>query len=203
MTDKERILMMLLQSMFRKALYDPWEVNKWQDDQPPLLGFSRGVRRPLERGDLVVASTSFRPNDFIVGFVHEPPDKSGMVVIREIGSDRLCNYGNESFMRLPKHLLGYYELLEGVQYQVYQKVWKAFAAADHSYTVRFGGLEYAGNICKVKARKVFSDDILFTFEFHYNSKTSIKSITDIINKEYEKCLKAEKEAEGAADGKAD
>ena len=202
MTDKERILMMLLQEVFRKALYDRGEVNKWQNDQPPLLGFDRDVRRPLERGDLVVASTSFRPNDYLVGFVHEPPDKNGMVVIREIGSDRLCNYGNESFMRLPKHLLGY-ELLEGVQYKVFRKVEKAFAASDHSYVVRFGGLEYEGNICKVKARKVFSDDILFTFEFHYNSETSIKSITDIINKEYEKCLKAEKEAEGAADEEAD
>lgn len=189
MTDKERILMMLLQSVYRIALYNPSKVEKWKDIQPPMFGFDT-KRRPLERGDLVIASTSFRPNDYLVGFVHEPPDKYGTVVIREIGTQRLCNYGNESFMRIDKDLLGY-ELYEGVQYQTVRKVEKAFAAADHSYTVRFGGLEFDGNICKVKARKVFSDEIIFCFDFPYNQKTSIKSITERINREYENSLSRE------------
>ena len=180
---------MLLQSVYRIALYNPSKVEKWKDIQPPMFGFDT-KRRPLERGDLVIASTSFRPNDYLVGFVHEPPDKYGTVVIREIGTQRLCNYGNESFMRIDKDLLGY-ELYEGVQYQTVRKVEKAFAAADHSYTVRFGGLEFDGNICKVKARKVFSDEIIFCFDFPYNQKTSIKSITEIINREYENSMNRE------------
>ena len=62
-------------------------------------------------------------NDFLVGFIDHL--ENDCVVIREIGSNRLCNYYNESFSVINKEKLGY-ELLEGVQYKTYQKALKAF-----------------------------------------------------------------------------
>ena len=56
----------------------------------------------------------------MVGFVEKVDEENDCVVIREIGSERLCNYSNEFFTVINKEKLGY-EILEGVQYKIYKK----------------------------------------------------------------------------------
>lgn len=189
MTDKERILTLLVKRIYQRALYSPDAIRHWREIQPGLLD----ERKKLKAGDLVVASTSIEPNDFMVGYIHTPPNHEGTAMIREIGSDRLCEYGNESFMLIDKDLLGE-EILEGTQYITRQKVRKAFARAEHSYTLRYAGVEFDGKTCKVMGRKVFSDEILICFEFTFNSKTTINSIIDRINREYARHLQEVKTA---------
>ncbi len=131
----------------------------------------------LEKGDLVYANTSIYPNDFCVGFVDSV--HSDKTVIREIGSKRLCDYYNESFTKINKEKLGY-EILEGVQYQTYKKVLKAFSNIEGR--TRFRSIEFDGNKCTVTSRNKFENEISGTVEFEYNSKTTIKHITNLLNK---------------------
>lgn len=196
MTDKERILFLLVQRVLSAALWAPEKVRAWRDNQPGIL--SHDSERELKAGDLVVASTSFEANDFLVGFVQEPPDHNGTVVIREIGSDRLCNYGNEMFMRIDKDLLGE-QILEGIQYQTMVKVRKAFAKAAYPYTVRYAGCVFTDHFVLITGRKVFSNETVVCFSIPYNSKTSIKSIVQRINEEYEDHLRKENEKNETTD----
>ena len=171
MSDKERILIYLVNWIYRKALYDPEARKKWLDMQPSRLN-------PLQPGDLVTTMTTPRPNEWMVGYVHEVmPD---YVVIREIGSDRLCNYSNESFMRIDKELL-HFEILEGVQYQTYKKVLRAFAEADFSFTFRFKDISFQGDECTVEGRRSFKNETAFQLTFFYDCETTIESITELLN----------------------
>lgn len=174
MQDKERILMCLVNYIYRQALFGIDSVQKWRDLQPSF----RGDRNPLEAGDLVVASTTITPNEFMVGYVEEICHD--YIVIREIGSKNTVNYYNEMFYRIDKNILGY-EILEGTQYEIYKKVLKAFSKIKKSYTIRFQSIDFNERICTVKARKVFSDETVGQISFEYNSKTSIKSIISLLD----------------------
>lgn len=174
MTDKERILLWLVNRLYANTLYASEKIIKWREMQPSILSHDS----PLQVGDLVTTQTTRKTNDFIVGYVKEI--QTDCVVIREIGSKRLCNYYNESFMRIDKSLLGN-EILEGTQYLTYQKALKAFSNSDYSYSYRFKSISFDNDICTVEARKVFSNDAVFSIKFKHNSKTTIKSITALIN----------------------
>lgn len=174
MQDKERILLCLVNYIYRQALYSIDSVQKWRDLQPSF----RGDRNPLEVGDLVVASTAITPNEFMVGYVEEICHD--YIVIREIGSRNTVNYYNEAFYRIDKDILGY-EILEGTQYEIYRKVLKAFSKIKKSYTVRFQLIEFNEGMCIVKARKIFTDETIGEISFAYNKKTSIKSIVNLLD----------------------
>lgn len=173
MSDKERILIYLVNWIYRKALYDPAARNKWLDMQPGL--FSSKIN-PLQPGDLVTTMTTIFPNEWMVGYVHEV--KPDCVVIREIGSDRLCNYSNESFMRIDKEILGY-EILEGAQYKTYKKVLKAFSESSF----KFKSISFDGPTCTVEGRRLFSSETAFTFSFDSYASKTIKAITAMVNHE--------------------
>lgn len=165
-TDKERILMCIVTKIIPGLMCSPFEKR---DEYAKSF-----MMNPLnlQKGDLVFANTTFEMNDFIVGFVdHVERD---YVVIREIGSNRLCNYGNEAFTRINAEKLGY-EILEGVQYKTYKKVYKAFEAYTQYYT-RFRSIAFDGNMCTVEARKAFKNEKMFKVTFAYNAKTTIKEI---------------------------
>lgn len=112
MTDKERILMAIITRIIPGMLYNPFE-KKEEYVKSYMLNHSG-----LCKDDLVFANTTLSINDFVVGFVDHIEDDC--VVIREIGSNRICNYYNESFSVINKEKLGY-EILEGVQYKIYKK----------------------------------------------------------------------------------
>ncbi len=175
MTDKERILIMLVQTIYHKSMYNVAAVQSWRDMNQ---GFLFGERE-LNVGDLVVAVTSFTPNDFLVGFYMGPPVEGAVgATIREIGTDRLCNYTNETFLKIDKDLIGY-EILEGTQYEVYQKALKAF---KNLRPIRFHSIDFDGKICHVKFRKMFSNKEIRGISFKYSKKTTIKSIENEIKK---------------------
>ena len=172
MTDKERILMTIITRVIPGLTYC---CHSFEDREKYVKSYMLSSEG-LQKGDLVYANSSIYPNDFVVGFVNEI--KPDCVIIREIGSDRLCNYYNESFTVINKDNLGY-EILEGVQYELYQKTLKAFSKYAR-YSVKFKSISFDGNICKVQARKMFSNDTEFELEFTYNSKTTISKIGSLI-----------------------
>lgn len=169
MNDKERILMCIITRVIPKLLYKNSII-----DMEDVVSLSLDNTK-LQHGDLVYAFTTIMPNEFMVGFVEEVKDE--YCVIREIGSDRLCNYSNESFVKINKDILGY-EILEGTQYKIYKKVLKAFEYV--SYSKRFKSISFDGNICTVEIRMMFSNDLLYTISFPYNSKTTIASIGKLL-----------------------
>ena len=175
MTDKERILMVIA-SRIIPGLMCCYNIKERDEYVKSCLLHKEN----LKRGDLVMASTTITPNDFMIGFVDRLDLENGCVVIREIGSKRLCNYFNESFYVINKSHLGY-EILEGIQYKTYQKVLKAFGKYT-DYCTRFKSISFNGNMCTVQSRRMFSNDTDNEWTFEYNSKTSIKSIGDIIGK---------------------
>ena len=179
MTDKERILLALLNRVYMRALYGSRdELEKWRDMQPGILS----GKNQLQPGDLVTVMTTITPNAFMVGYVHEV--RNECVVLREIGSDCLCNYYNERFLKIDKEILGY-EVLEGEEYRLYKKVLKAFSDAE-PYRLRFRSIRFDGKTCIISGREMFEDNAVFEASFRYNKKTTIKSIRKLIEQEYQK-----------------
>lgn len=172
MKDKERILMLIITRIIPGLMYGGFrERNEYVKSY--MLEPSK-----LEKGDLVFANTSIIPNDFMVGFVERVDAERDCVVIREIGTDRLCDYFNESFSVVNKGKLGY-EVLEGVQYKTYKKVLKAFDEYT-SYDTKFKSISFEGDICTIQSRQMFSNDLEKEWSFKYNDRTSIKSIGTLI-----------------------
>ena len=171
MTDKERILSAIISYVIPGLLYG---IGKESGDyiESCLLQQSK-----LNKGDLVFGATTIYPNDYSVGFVHEIKDDC--VVIRKIGSEKLCNYYNEGFYKINKEKLGY-EILEGLQYKTYQKVLKAFEYTN--YCTRFKGISFDGDKCTVRARTMFENDLLFEVSFNFDKKTTIAEIGKILER---------------------
>jgi hypothetical protein len=167
MTDKERILMIIITRIIPALVYSFSFEKREEYIESCMLDPSK-----LQSGDLVFANTSIMSNDFMVGFVESV--EPNYVVIREIGSNRLCNYSNESFTKINKEKLGY-EILEGIQYKIYLKVLKAFSEYT-GYTIRFKKIYFEDHLCYVEGRKMFENDTQFSICFPFNSKTTIKEI---------------------------
>lgn len=91
MTDKERILYKLVQKLFPKVLFPSDTVTEeYRCIQPSCGGTD------FCEGDLVVAGTTIRPNDFLVGFYVKKI--AATYFIREIGSGKITAYSNETFL---------------------------------------------------------------------------------------------------------
>ncbi len=170
MTDKERILIAIITRIIPGLLYSPF--NKREEYVKSYMLNPSGIHK----GDLVLANTTLHINDFMVGIVDYI--ENDCVVIREIGSNRLCNYYNESFSVINKEKLGY-EILEGIQYKIYRKVCKAFEKYTN-YSTRFKDISFEGNICTVQARRAFENDLLFEVSFSFDNKTTIVSIGKLL-----------------------
>ena len=99
MSDKERILMIIITRIIPRLVYG---CHSYDDKEEYVKSYMLD-RNGLEKGDLVFANSSIYPNDFMVGFIEELKDDC--TVIREIGSSKLCNYYNESFTKINKDKL--------------------------------------------------------------------------------------------------
>lgn len=185
MTDKERILSAVISNIIPRLAHG---FNRKEDCiENYMLNPSK-----LNKGDLVFAITTRHHNNFSVGFVHEV--KEDCVVIRKIGSNKLCNYYNEDFAKINKERLGY-EILEGLQYKTYRKVLKAFKYTDCD--TRFKGISFDGNKCTVQARTAFENDLLFEVTFKFDKKTTVAKIGKILE-EADRKKKGNVVAEGDA-----
>jgi hypothetical protein len=155
MTDKERILMVIV-----SELASSLQQSKWRGGNVDPIG---GVTytdveyscKP-NPGDLVVCNSSgrFTPHPYIVGWVQEVRDHAHCL-IRELGSNRLCDISNESFTRI--NGIRQVDLLEGHHYKFYRKVcvlvsrndnwdyrlrqmtFKGDGTCKASFTPKFGG----------------------------------------------------------------
>lgn len=202
MNDKERILMLILDRMSMTQLLclrGNMEKQFSRDDgRQDYVHFGCYDDRPIQKGDLVLAATGF-VSDFKIGFVHQVITED-QCVIREIGTDRICNYGNERFIRI----VGMEEssLFEKDQYIFEQKVIAAFRRGGE-YVYRFGGVVFKeGNIVEIWVREVFGGMMghrskPFAITMQWNKRTSIKKILEHMRlngygtKEFEKETVAE------------
>lgn len=182
MNDRERILMNIIdrlattQVLCRGGQKESDFVDK---DGSIYVHFGCWDDRPVQKGDLVLAQTG-NLSDYKIGWVYQVVDKSTCVV-REIGSNRLCNYGNEKFTRI----VGMHpsQLLEGREYIFQQKVIRAFRKGDE-YIYRYGGVDFYGNKATIWIREAFGgfvrgkEAVPFSFVMSWNSKTSVKRILE-------------------------
>ncbi len=159
MTDKERILTHLVNGLASAQLLARGR-RYYQEDferRPgkPAEGYYVHVafyREPVP-GDLVLCQTSGTHPWTVAWFVEWQAKDRGLALLREIGSERLCNMGNESF----KPIVGMQplDLLEGEQRQFYHRVLRAFGRGNE-YAYRFGGLDFPEKrLARIWIREVF------------------------------------------------
>ena len=175
LTDRERILLKVIDRLSGTQLLARGR-NYYPHDFPDGLVHFAYYKDP-EPGDLVLAKTG-GVGRWKVGFYHQKLDGS-RALIREIGSDALCDYGNESF--LPIVGLSPTDLLEGERYKIYLKVLGAFRKGDE-YVYRFGGLDFEGEEIIIWVREVFGgfgkDSKPFSIRMKWNKRTSVKAILE-------------------------
>lgn len=141
------------------------------------------IGRPeYKKGDLVVCFTSSgrQQNPWLVSFVEANgcKDDSRGLLLRAIGTDNLCDYSNESFIRItgiPERLLW-----EGDKRQFSLKLNKALRKLDN-YIHVFRGLEFPEpNIAKVYIGERWGGlnkkTKPYTIEIPFAKRTSIKAI---------------------------
>lgn len=189
MTDRERILINIAASLAHEVeYYQRLSViqeheRRWPSEARPIRTEWGCVKRPkYNKGDLVVCFTSagHQQNPWLISFVeadgckHDPQG----LLLRAIGTDKLCDYSNESFIRItgiPARLLW-----EGDQYQFSLKLHRALRRLDN-YTHVFRGLEFPGPsraMVYIGERwgGIGNSTRPYTVEIPFTKRTSIKAI---------------------------
>jgi len=201
MDDKNRILMEVIKELHTTLMLGV----RYQDFDRTLL--DRGVGREyvhfgrfeeIKSGDLVMGTTG-HTSDFTIGWVDEVLGHSHCM-IREIGSDRLCNYSNESFVKIKG--LKPEQLWEQEYKEFEKKLIKAFVRGG-DWEHRYGGLEFGedrkNRTATISIRKRWGnpDYHPFSFTMKWNKRTSIKKILEEMRqagygtREFEKIEKSE------------
>jgi hypothetical protein len=184
LNDRERILMLIIERLYFMQNELTLRARLHGDGLAAVLknhvffgsssSFSGG---PLQIGTLVMGMTG-HVGDFKIGYIHEVID-THHCVIREIGSDRICDYSNESFIPI----IGMSPMLlwEREQYAFSIKVQKAFRNLD-AYMYRYGGIDFDGSSATIWVREAFggfsrtSESIPFSVVMSYGKRTTIKAI---------------------------
>lgn len=183
-TDKERILANVIKGLAASQLLAKGRHYNEEDFQSSTGTYVHlAYDRPARVGDLVLCQTSGFWGSHpwqIAWYVEHEPRGFGTATLREIGTERLCNMGNESF--LPVVGMRPLELLEGEQYLFYRKVMRAFSRGGE-YVYRFGGLDFPEKrVGRVGIREAFGghgapgESVPFSVDIPFNRKTSIKAI---------------------------
>jgi len=176
MTDKERILMKIVSMTAYQTTPDALpdkEFVHWEFIH---------TDTELKKGDIVCGMTN--PNhNFGVAFFEARTGYSDFVV-KEIGSEKLCNYTNEQFLVL-RNFYDMYKLC-GIEYTTMLKIRKALYDID---LLRFVRVDFEPNKLKITLRKKWtSDTISFCFEYSCPmSKITIKSLKSKIEAESMAC----------------
>ena len=189
MTDRERILVNIAAELAHEVEYYQRlpvvqeHERRWPDNARSIRTKWDCIGRPqYQKGDLVVCftSTGRQQNPWLISFVEAngcKHDDRGLL-LRAIGTDKLCDYSNESFIRItgiPARLLW-----EGDQHQFSLKLHKALRKLDN-YLHVFRGLEFPepdravvyigerwGGLGKTTKP--------YTIEIQFTKRTSIKTI---------------------------
>lgn len=124
MTDKERILTYIINRCSALIMFNG--ISLLDDDKKVKFEYINSDCSNLKIGDLVEC-TNFITTAYDIGFVHEIKTPYELV-IREIGTKRLCNYSNQQFKiirNIPKEVLH-----EGINYEFYRKCQKCFRKGE-------------------------------------------------------------------------
>lgn len=183
-TDRERVLQNIAAMLASELARLSWQLKDQDRNLVVTAGWSD--EKIYEAGELVVGQTSvgLQENPWIVAEVVQRGsmyDDKG-ILLRALGTDKTCWYGNESFIRIkgmPEYLMW-----EGIQKKLESKVKKAFRKLDEhwhcyrgmwfdkttpnvAYIVvgeRYGGLSNPTKPYELKIK--------------YNGRTTIKSIME-------------------------
>lgn len=189
MTDRERILINIAAMLAHDLNYYQMlsvvkeHERQWPNSMRPIRTDWGMFGRPqYKKGDLVVCFTSSgrQQNPWLVSFVEEDGckhDPQGLL-LRAIGTDQLCDYSNESFIKLtgiPARLLW-----EGDQYQFSLKLHKALNKIGN-YQHVFRGLEFpeafrAAVYIGERWGGLSNPTKPYIIEFPFNKRMSVKSI---------------------------
>lgn len=191
MNDKERILMTIIEELDSASVLAPrdakqrgWEIGDaaYRDDSSghEYVHFAPWVdEKDIRPGELVLARTG-GISDFKIGFVVSRLGY-GRFLIREIGSNRTCDYDNERFV--PIRGLTPTQLLEGDKYLFYLKVHKAFARGD-DFWHRYGGVDIEDGQATIWVRERYSGlknpTKPYPVTMTWTPKTSIKAILEAL-----------------------
>jgi len=136
--DKVRILTTIIRGVVMQA-------TVWEHQTKPSHGayFESGglTGERVRKGDLVVCQTSGH-HPWTVAFVHEVqhnPQSGTSCMLREIGSDKLCNVGNDSFYVVRG--LREEDLWEGQKYIFAKQLSKVFSKHGDYYR-KFSHIEF-------------------------------------------------------------
>lgn len=139
-------------------------------------------KKPFRKGELVVcqSSTGRQQNPWLVSFVEQQgfANEPRGLVLRAIGSRDLCNYGNESFIRI--NGIAERLLWEGEKHAFSRKLHKALRVLDN-YGHRFRGLEFPEDgVATVYIGQVFGGlgkpTKPYSVSIAFNKRTSVKGI---------------------------
>ena len=106
MTDRERILTVLTNTML------------FHKDELPRFLFG-GNKKEYTKGNILIATTNFS-HKFSVSIFDHYDEELGCVVVKDLVSDKLCNYYNESFVEIPRDWVGEYTLLTGKKRKIFE-----------------------------------------------------------------------------------
>jgi hypothetical protein len=184
MTDKERIFANIINQLsFTQMLChggDGYRSETYRDGRGREYVHFANSEKPVV-GDLVLAKTGF-VSEWKIGFYHQ--ELCDGAVIREIGTGRLCNYTNESFV--PIRGMSRIDLLEGEDYQFYRRVLLAFGKG-REYNYRFSNIVFhEGGLVSVFVREAFGgfrrdcESIPFEIKFEWNKKMTVKRILEVL-----------------------
>ena len=109
MTEREQLLTKIINIILMEFKRCEW------DDKPRRISFSNFFgEQKIEVGDVVVGETGtlVHPSIFSIAVVEKVVDKHHLIV-RDLMSDKQCDYSNESFTVIKKEVFGRYILLYG------------------------------------------------------------------------------------------
>lgn len=198
-TDKERILSIIIREFLSTYGYK-LKVNEHINGKERFKNFWGGYdvhfatyKKPVI-GDLIICNTSGH-HPFEIGYV-ENIICDDEIYIRKIGSEEIGRVYNDSF--IPIEGLKETDLLEGIQYEFYCKILKAFNKMHNMknqkdtnyYKYRFKNITFGNDR---KSRKAIisirshswnvplgKKSIPFDIEIEFNNKTSIKKIIELL-----------------------
>lgn len=175
MTDKERILT-LISTMTAYATTEHRLLSensvRWEYIHQDTI---------LKNGDIVCGLTNSN-HKYGVAFFQEKIGYSDLVV-KEIGSEKTCNYTNEMFLVLRN--FPDMDKLCGIEYKTMLKVKKSLFDIDQ---YRFDRIDFQPHKLIITLRKKWTTD-KYTFDFEYScpfSKITIKSLKFKIEDELSK-----------------
>lgn len=177
MTQKEKLLTYLCRRLAGEAMFPKRNMEMYEQMKEELI----------EVGDLVMCSSS-GVHDWSIGTLVEKGAGFDIPwVIKEIGGERLCNITNDSFYKIPKDWIPDKYLITDEEFKVYEKCIKALRKCE--YGTLYHSISFDGKECTLNIRKKWSRSIFKTVKFTYNSKTTIKSIVELVEKAEENEVK--------------